>query len=120
MLNNKYCVGLSGQKPSPQISKVEMTLPTVTTATGLRVIILSAVTVHYVPIMVWKGMTPQRAAFFLAAQAFLSLPAHVLFGWIADRVDKPRFMAMSMLLATVSMLVLLRGGSSSMLAIIRL
>ncbi|HEX9074080.1 MAG TPA: MFS transporter, partial [Pseudolabrys sp.] len=78
-----------------------------TVATAIRVVTLSAITVHYVPIMVWKGLTAQRAAVFLAAQAFLSLPSSVLFGWIADRVNKPKLMAFCMLLATVSAIVLL-------------
>jgi MFS family permease len=82
-----------------------------TIATAIRVVILSAVTVHYVPIMVWKGLTAQRAAVFLAAQAFLSLPSSVLFGWIADRVNKPKLMAVCMLLATVSAIVLIYAES---------
>ncbi len=82
-----------------------------TAATAIRVVILSAVTVHYVPIMVWKGFSAQRAAGFLAAQAFLSLPSSVVFGWIADRVNKPRMMAFCMLLSTVSMLVLMSAKS---------
>ena len=82
-----------------------------TIATAIRVVILSAVTVHYVPIMVWKGLTAQRAAVFLAAQAFLSLPSSVLFGWIADRVNKPKLMAVCMLLATLSAIVLIYAES---------
>ncbi len=82
-----------------------------TIATAIRVVILSAVTVHYVPIMVWKGLSAQRAAVFLAAQAFLSLPSSVLFGWIADRVNKPKLMAVCMLLATVSAIVLIYAES---------
>lgn len=77
-----------------------------TTATAIRVIILSAVNVHYVALMVWKGFSEQRAAFFLAAQAFMSLPSHLFFGWIGDRVNKPKLMAGCMLLATLSMAVL--------------
>jgi MFS family permease len=75
-----------------------------TIATAARVIILSAITVHYVPMMVWKGLTAERAAAFLAVQAFLSLPSHVVFGWTADRVNKPRLMALCMLLAMASAL----------------
>lgn len=77
-----------------------------TSATAIRVIVLSALNVHYVALMVWKGMTPQRAAFFLAAQAFMALPSHLLFGWIGDRLNKPKLMATCMLLATSSMLIL--------------
>jgi sugar phosphate permease len=52
----------------------------ITSATAIRVIILSAINVHYVALMVWKGVSEQRAAFFLAAQAFMAVPAHLLFG----------------------------------------
>ena len=78
-----------------------------TVATGIRVVVLSAINVHYVPLMVWKGLSEQRAAFFLAAQAFMSLPSHLLFGWIADRVNKPKLMASCMLLAMCSIFVLM-------------
>jgi MFS family permease len=77
-----------------------------TTATAIRVIVLSALNVHYVALMVWKGMTPQRAAVFLAAQAFMAVPSHLFFGWIGDRVRKPKLMATCMLLATGAMLIL--------------
>jgi MFS family permease len=77
-----------------------------TGATAFRVIILSAVNVHYIAIMVWKGLSPQRAAVFLAAQALMAVPAHLLFGWVGDRVNKPKLMALCMLLATVGMALL--------------
>jgi MFS family permease len=77
-----------------------------TIATSIRVIVLSALNVHYVALMVWKGMTPQRAAFFLAVQAFMAVPSHLLFGWIGDRLSKPKLMATCMLLATGAMLLL--------------
>ena len=80
-----------------------------TIGTGLRIVTLSAITVHYVPIMVWKGLSQQRAAFLLAAQALLALPTHILFGWIAERVNKPRLMAVAMLIAVVAILFLLYG-----------
>jgi MFS family permease len=80
-----------------------------TIATGLRIVILSAINVHYVPIMVWKGLSEQRAAFLLGVQAFMSLPCHLLFGWLADRVDKPRLMAVCMLIAMLALVVLLQA-----------
>ena len=78
----------------------------ITGGTAIRVIVLSAINVHYVALMVWKGMSPQRAAVFLAAQAFMSLPSHLLFGWLGDRVSKPRLMATCMLVAAAAMLLL--------------
>jgi MFS family permease len=82
-----------------------------TCATAIRVIILSAINVHYVALMVWKGLDPQRAAVFLAVQAFSSFPSHLLFGWVGDRLNKPRLMAACMLLAMVGMSVLATAHS---------
>jgi len=78
----------------------------ITSATAIRVTVISAINVHYVALMVWKGMTPQRAAVFLAAQAFMSLPSHLLFGWLGDRMSKPRLMSSCMLVASAAMVVL--------------
>ncbi len=80
-----------------------------TIATGLRILAYSAITVHYVPIMVWKGVSEPRAAFLLAAQALMALPAHLLFGWLGDRVDKPRLMAGSLPIGIVALLFLIYG-----------
>ncbi|HTM08043.1 MAG TPA: MFS transporter [Verrucomicrobiae bacterium] len=82
-----------------------------TLATALRIVALSAVNVHYVPIMVWKGMSAQRAAFFLGAQAFLGLISHVLVGWIADRFDKARLMAICMGISAIGLLFLIYADS---------
>lgn len=78
----------------------------ITGATAIRVVVLSAVNVHYVALMVWTGMSEQRAALFLAAQAFMALPSHILFGWLGDKVDKPKLMAGCMLSALASMILL--------------
>jgi len=78
----------------------------ITAATAIRVIVLSAVNVHYVALMVWTGMSPQRAAVFLAVQAFMALPSHILFGWLGDKVNKPKLMAACMLSALAAMILL--------------
>ncbi|MPZ77297.1 MAG: MFS transporter [Deltaproteobacteria bacterium] len=78
-------------------------------ATTTRVGVFNAITVHFVPIMVWKGATEQRAAAMLATMALMSLPSHLLVGWIADRVSKPRLMAACMGLGAVSLFFLAYG-----------
>jgi MFS family permease len=82
-----------------------------TSATAIRVIIISAVNVHYIPLMVWKGFTQQHAAFLLAAQALMALPSHLLFGWLGDRVSKPKLMATCMLVAFIGLLALIFARS---------
>lgn len=78
-------------------------------ATIGRVAAFNTITVHFIPIMVWKGMSQQRAATLLAAMALISLPTHLLLGWLADQVNKPRLMACSMLVGTASLFMLAYG-----------
>ncbi|MBI1997169.1 MAG: MFS transporter [Deltaproteobacteria bacterium] len=80
-----------------------------TLATTLRVICISAVLVHFVPILVWKGFTQQQAAFYLGFLAFFGMPIHLLIGWIGDRVSKPRLMASCMMIASASLFLLFFG-----------
>src|SRR5918995_2283327 len=78
-------------------------------ATTTRVGVFNSITVHFVPIMVWKGATEQQAAAMLALMALMSLPAHLLVGWIADRVSKPMLMAVCMVIGAVSIAFLAYG-----------
>jgi sugar phosphate permease len=91
-------------EPSFSLSEAMRTSPFwfLTIGTTLRVVVLTAVTVHYIPILVWKGLSQTEAAFLLGVQAFLGIPITLSFGWLADRVNKPRLMAVCMLFAMLS------------------
>ena len=82
-----------------------------TIGTTLRIVVLTAVTVHYIPIMVWKGLSETQAAFLLGIQAFIGIPTMLSFGWLADRVDKPKLMAVCMFVAIFSLLFLILARS---------
>jgi MFS family permease len=58
-----------------------------------RVTCYSTATVHFIPLMVWKGLSEAAAASLLGAFAFINLVAHFLLGWIADRMNKPKLLA---------------------------
>ena len=83
-------------------------------ATTTRVAVYNSITVHFVPIMVWKGVSEQRAAAMLAIMALMSLPSHLLVGWIADHVSKPRLMGTCMAIGATAVLFLAYGESESM------
>jgi len=68
-----------------------------------RVTCYSAATVHFVPLMVWKGLSEGAAASLLGAFAFANLVAHFVLGWVADRVNKPKLLAVCQLLPALSM-----------------
>ena len=72
-----------------------------------RVTCYSAATVHFVPLMVWKGLSEGAAAALLGAFAFANLVAHFVLGWIADRVNKPKLLAACHFLPALSVAPLL-------------
>lgn len=72
-----------------------------------RVTCYSAATVHFIPLMVWKGMSESAAASLLGIFALVNLVAHFVLGWIADRVNKPKLLAACHLLPAVSVVPLL-------------
>jgi MFS family permease len=80
-------------------------------ATTTRVGVFNAITVHFVPIMVWKGASEQQAAAMLAAMALMSLPSHLFIGWIADRISKPLLMSVCMLLGALAIVFLAYGDA---------
>ena len=67
-----------------------------------RVTCYSTATVHFVPLMVWKGLSEGAAASLLGAFAFINLVAHFVLGWIADRVNKPKLLTACHVLPALS------------------
>ena len=68
-----------------------------------RVTCYSTATVHFVPLMVWKGLSEAAAASLLGGFALINLLAHFALGWIADRVNKPKLLALCHLLPALSL-----------------
>jgi sugar phosphate permease len=62
----------------------------------------TTVTTHFIPIMVWKGLSQTEASVLLAAFAMINLPIHFLLGWIGDFVNKPKLTAICMLLGVLA------------------
>jgi MFS family permease len=68
-----------------------------------RVTCYSTATVHFVPLMVWRGLSAGAAASLLGAFALINLVAHFVLGWIADRVNKPKLLAACHVLPALSL-----------------
>lgn len=64
----------------------------------------TTVTTHFIPIMVWKGLSQTEASVLLAGFALVNLPIHFLLGWIGDFVNKPKLTAICMFLAVIAVL----------------
>jgi sugar phosphate permease len=81
----------------------------------LRSAAFTTVTTHFIPMMVWKGLSQTEASILLAGFAIFNLPLHFVLGWIGDFVNKPKLTAICMLLALTAVLPMLWSDSSSAL-----
>jgi MFS family permease len=80
-----------------------------------RVASHSTIIVHFVPLMVWKGLTQEGAALLLGSFAFLNLFSHFVLGWTADRMNKPMLLSIAMLIPALSVLLLLSSDTMASL-----
>ena len=71
----------------------------------------TTVTTHFIPMMVWKGLSQTEASVLLAGFAIVNLPIHFLLGWIADFVNKPKLVTLCLLLGFVAVLPMLWSDS---------
>src|SRR5262245_11618267 len=71
----------------------------------------TTVTTHFIPMMVWKGLSQTEASVLLAGFAIFNLPIHFLLGWIADFVNKPKLVTICLFLGVVAVLPMLWSNS---------
>jgi MFS family permease len=72
-------------------------------AAGIRNGSYHAIAVHFIPLMVWKGLSQSEAAWLLGAYAFLGMVATLVLGWFADKANKPRLSALILFAAAAAM-----------------
>ena len=73
---------------------------------GLRNIPYSGVTVHLVPLLVWKGLDQPTAAVFVGVTALCTVIVRPLTGWLGDRHSKQKIGAVGVLLGALGLAVL--------------
>jgi MFS family permease len=78
---------------------------------SFRNIPYTAVTVHLVPLLVWKGFDQSTAAFFVGLMSFSAVIVRPLTGWLGDRWSKQKIGATGVLLGGLGLSVLLYSGS---------
>jgi MFS family permease len=73
---------------------------------GLRNIPYGGVSVHLVPLLVWKGLDQPTAAFVVGLMAFSTVIVRPLTGWLGDRWSKQKIGAMGVFLGGLGLTVL--------------
>jgi MFS family permease len=80
-------------------------------AAGVRNGSYHAIAVHFVPLMVWKGLSQSQAALLLSGYAFLGMALTLILGWFADKANKPRLTAFILFAAAGAMFLPIVGNS---------
>ncbi|MBI2888261.1 MAG: MFS transporter [Chloroflexi bacterium] len=75
-------------------------------ATTLRLSVINVISVHFIPLMVWKGTSEPTGALLLGVMSFLSVPCRIFLGWAGDRAPKNLVLALGMLLGVISFFLL--------------
>ncbi len=78
----------------------------------LRLTAKAGVMLNIIPIMVWKGVEAQTAAFIFGFLLFLMVPFSLLFGWLADIFPKNWILFSTSVAGTVSFSLLAVSDSS--------
>jgi len=74
--------------------------------TTLRMAVQGAIFVHFIPILVWKGLEQQTAANLLGVFAGCSVPVILLTGWLSDRLGRQRVLAVCYVAGALGLLLL--------------
>jgi nitrate/nitrite transporter NarK len=79
---------------------------------GLRNVPHAGVSVHLVPLLVWKGLDEHTAAFFVGLAAFSAVIVRPLTGWLGDRWSKRKIGALGVILGGLGLAVLTYGNGA--------
>lgn len=79
---------------------------------GLRNVPYAGVTVHLVPLMVWKGLDEAGAAFYVGLTALATVVIRPLTGWLGDRRSKQAVGSVGVLLGAAGLVVLAYGDGA--------
>jgi sugar phosphate permease len=76
-------------------------------ATTLRLFVINTLSIHMVPIFVWKGVSEPEAAIALGMLALLGIPTRILIGITGDRLKKNYVIAGGIVVGIAGLLQLL-------------
>jgi len=71
---------------------------------SLRLLVTIALNTHFVPILVWKGMSEATSAYMVSLFSLISIPVLLALGWMGDRWNKALLSGLSILPMMFAML----------------
>jgi MFS family permease len=80
---------------------------------ALRNVPYSGVTVHLVPLLVWKGLDEPRAAFYVGLTALATAVVRPMTGWLGDRQSKQKVGAAGVFIGAAGLTLLIWSDGST-------
>lgn len=80
-----------------------------------RMLSFGAISVHLIPMLVWKGETQLSAAFMASLYPLVGIPMTLVFGFLGDRYGPKQLLAASTMLSALSLVLLAFGTSLPLL-----
>ncbi|MDO8957371.1 MAG: MFS transporter [Deltaproteobacteria bacterium] len=116
---------IQGLNPAPQevfevnftVREALRTLPfwLLTAGISLRLLVTVALNTHFVPILVWKGMSEAASAYLVSVSALGSIIASLALGWLGDRWNKALLSSLCIVPTIIAMLGLVFSQETNVL-----
>jgi sugar phosphate permease len=84
---------------------------------SLRLLVTVALNTHFVPILVWKGMSEAASAYLVSLFALISILAMLALGWLGDRWNKALLSSMCIVPTIVAMIGMIFSQKTAILYI---
>jgi len=83
-----------------------------TIATAFRLSIHGAIFVHMIPILVWKGISAESAAWYVGFLALAGVPVIIIMGRLSDKFGRPKMLALCYSASALSLVLVNLSNNS--------
>lgn len=77
----------------------------------LRILVTVALAAHFIPILVWRGMSESSSAYLVSLMTFMGIFSTLVMGWLGDRVNKALLCSVGILPTILGMVGLIASES---------
>lgn len=86
-----------------------------TMSISMRILVTVALSAHFIPILVWKGMNEATSAYLVSLSLFATILLMLVIGWLGDRWNKSLLCSLTMLITAICILAVVSSQSKAAL-----